>query len=282
MNEFISLISLLRPLQWLKNFMLLFPPFLGGVIFAPGILKKGILPFIAFCLAASGMYALNDVLDAKRDSTHPTKRYRVVTSGRVSSRKALLFSAILVAGAITFGMAVSRYYCYLVCVYIVITSLYTLYLKKIPLLDIFCIASGFLIRLQAGGVVFDMVISEWLYLNVLFLSIFLSAGKRLAEKNMLGDDAGSHRKSLEHYPEGFLDIILVISGTAALITYTLYTINRFPLVLTVPLCIFGLLRYLYRVKSGQSGDPTDSLVKDIPLLVISLLWGTAVGWSIYH
>jgi decaprenyl-phosphate phosphoribosyltransferase len=118
-------------------------------------------------------------------------------------------------------------------------------------------------------------------LSVFLLAIFLSTGKRLYEKNALGENAANHRKALESYPPGFLDGTMYMTGGAVLVTYTLYVIEHQVLIYTVPLCCFGLLRYILRVKSGLGGDPTESLVRDVPLLVVGVLWVLMVGWGIY-
>jgi 4-hydroxybenzoate polyprenyltransferase len=159
--------------------------------------------------------------------------------------------------------------------------LYSIRLKKIPVVDLFCISCGFLIRLQSGGTIFYVEISEWLFLSVFFLSLFLSSGKRLSEQSLLGIDAAEHRASLCGYSVGTLDAMLHITGATVLVTYAMYTVVHPKLVYTVPLCCFGIFRYILRIKSGNSGDPTESLLNDIPLLLVSILWALLVGWSIY-
>jgi hypothetical protein len=137
-------------------------------------------------------------------------------------------------------------------------------------------------RLYGGGEAFGVFISDWLFLTVFLLAIFLSVGKRYSERRILGASAGCHRKTLENYPDGFLESAMYLSGAAVLVTYSIYAIAKPLLVYTVPLCLFGLLRYLMMVKSGSEGDPTEALTKDGPLLVVSLLWATLVGVSIYQ
>jgi len=137
------------------------------------------------------------------------------------------------------------------------------------------------VRLQSGGTTFNVEISEWLFLSVFFLSLFLSSGKRLSELSLLGADAADHRTSLCGYPQGTLDAVLQVTAAAVLVTYSMYTLAHPQLVYTVPLCTFGLFRYIIRVKNGNSGDPTESLFRDVPLLCVSILWVLLVGWSIY-
>ncbi len=185
--------------------------------------------------------------------------------------------------AILLALSISWKFLLFLLAYLFIAGAYSFSLKKYPIIDLFCISSGFLLRLLAGGEAFGVVVSEWLFLSVFLLALFLSTGKRLSEKNSLGDQAGSHRKSLSGYPDRFLDGVLFMTGSAVLVTYTMYVVSRHKAILlyTVPLCCFGLLRYIFRVQSGKGGDPTESLTRDLPLLIVGLLWVFMVGWGIY-
>jgi 4-hydroxybenzoate polyprenyltransferase len=165
--------------------------------------------------------------------------------------------------------------------YAAISTSYSLLLKTFPVVDLFCISAGFLIRLQAGGELFQVPISPWLFLTVFLLAVFLSTGKRVSESCSLGDMAGEHRKCLALYPTGFLEGTMYMTGAAVLVTYAMYTLNKQMLIYSVPLCLFGLLRYMFRVTSGKGGDPTESLLKDWLLFVVGLLWVLMVVWSIY-
>lgn len=276
-----ALCELIRPKQWLKNLMLFFPPFLGGAIVDYHILLKGIVPFAAFCLGSSAGYILNDIRDSESDAMHPRKCRRPIASGRVTVFAAWCLFAGLIAAAflLTFQVS-SRFPLYLI-LYLLITFAYTYLFRDVAVIDLLCISSGFVVRLLAGGEAFGIAVSDWLLLTVFLLSVFLSTGKRLSEKLSLGDSAGDHRKSLATYPEGFLDGTMYMTGGAVLVTYTMYVIVRSFMVYTVPLCCFGLLRYIYRVKRGDGGDPTDSLLHDLPLLAISVTWAIMVAWGIY-
>ncbi|MHC1696715.1 MAG: decaprenyl-phosphate phosphoribosyltransferase [Geobacteraceae bacterium] len=276
-----GLIALLRPTQWLKNLMLFFPSFLGGELLLSGVLARGIVPFVSFCLASSSAYVLNDILDRERDKSHHRKRRRPLPSGSVSLAGAMALYVGLLFGALSFAFTVSPVFIAILLAYLLVSTSYSFYLKHLPIIDLFCVSAGFLFRLQAGGEAFGVEITAWLFLSVFLLAIFLSTGKRLYEKNALGENAATHRKSLESYPPGFLDGTMYMTGGAVLVTYTLYVIEHHVLIYTVPLCCFGLLRYIMRVKSGLGGDPTESLVKDMPLFVVGVLWTFLVGWSIY-
>ena len=281
MTKITPYIKLLRPNQWLKNLMLLFPPFLGGTIFQDGMIQKGIFPLVAFCLVSSCTYIFNDTIDATKDAIHPKKKDRPIAAGLINNSSSFVIMFVLFVFSLLLSLNVSPTFLYLLLIYLTVAILYSIKLKEFPIIDIFCISAGFLFRLQAGGIVFGIKISDWLFLSVFLLSLFLSTGKRLFEKISLGDNAGNHRKSLLYYPDGYLEGTMYMTGSAVLVTYTMYVIQRPALVYTVPLCTFGLMRYILRVKSGTGGDPTESLLKDMPLLVIGLLWTFMVGWSIY-
>lgn len=263
--------------------MLFFPPFLGGTFFFDCLTPRALLPFIAFCMASSATYILNDLFDKENDRHHPDKCTRPLASGRVTALSALLIVAVLLVCSVMVAWNISGTFLLILAAYFFVSLAYSAKLKEIVLVDIFCISAGFLLRLQAGGAAFNVAISEWLFLSVFLLSVFLSTGKRLAEKQRLGDVAHHHRKALTAYPKGFLEGTLYMTGSAVLVTYTMYVISRHSslLLYSVPLCCFGLLRYLLRVQSGKGGDPTESLMRDVPLLIVGVVWVSLVGWGIY-
>lgn len=274
-------LAILRPAQWLKNLMVFFPLFLSGQMLS-GISHSELLAFCAFCLVSSAGYIFNDLLDRKRDVLHPKKSLRALPSGAISVLGASIYAALLIFSGLLLAGLFSRRILLLLLVYALISCLYSLTLKNIPVIDLFCISAGFLIRLQAGGEMFQIPISSWLFITVFLLAIFLSTGKRLSESQSLGDHAAKHRASLAFYPSGFLAGTMYMTGSAVLVTYAMYVLNKPKLVYTVPLCLFGLLRYLLRVSSGKNGDPTESLLKDWVLFVVSGLWLLMVVWSVYR
>jgi 4-hydroxybenzoate polyprenyltransferase len=279
----LNLLKLLRTHQWLKNLMLFFPPFLGGTLFLDTNPLQMLIPFSAFCLVSSATYILNDVFDKENDRHHPDKRTRPIASGKISVASALLFATVLLICSVALAWSISGSFLVLMAAYFTVSLAYSAKLKDIALVDIFCISAGFLLRLQAGGAAFNVPISEWLFLSVFLLSVFLSTGKRLAEKQRLGDVAHHHRKALVAYPKIFLEGTMYMTGGSVLVTYTMYVISRHsPLLLySVPLCCFGLLRYILRIQSGKGGDPTESLTRDVPLLIVGVAWVGLVSWGIY-
>lgn len=277
----VALLKLLRPHQWLKNLMLLFPPFLGGTLLQTGLAGQAVLPLASFCLASSATYIFNDILDAGRDALHPRKSLRPIPAGQIGKPLAAAYGLLIFGAAVVSGTLVSPTFLLLLLTYLVVSAGYSIGLKGQPIVDIFCIAAGFVLRLQAGGTAFRVKISDWLFLSVLFLALFLSCGKRLSEKHLLGNGSADHRKVLDDYPPGALQGFIFISGAAVLVTYTLYVITMHRLVYTVPLCCFGLFRYILIVKRGQSGDPTDSLLKDPVTFLVGIAWVVMVGASLY-
>ena len=263
--------------------MLFFPPFLGGTLFSHANASQLLLPFGAFCLASSTTYIINDVFDKQNDNHHPDKCRRPIASGQISVASALMCVSGLLTCSVLMACYISGAFLVLMAAYLSLSIAYSAKLKEIALVDLFCISAGFMVRLQAGGVAFNVAVSEWLFLSVFLLSLFLSAGKRLAEKQRLGYAAANHRMSLIGYPKGFLEGTMYMTGGSVLVTYSMYALTRHSslLLYSVPLCCFGLLRYIFRIRSGKNGDPTESLVRDAPLLIVGMVWVALVGWGIY-
>jgi 4-hydroxybenzoate polyprenyltransferase len=276
-----ALITLVRPHQWLKNLMLFFPVFLGGKLTGFSVLFLGLIPFGAFCLASSATYILNDIIDAPIDALHPKKRNRPIAAGVISVRQGISLALLLEGVALLLAFQVQGAFLWVLIGYSILSTLYTFWLKNIAIVDLFCIAIFFLLRLEAGGQAFDIAISAWLFLCVFLMALFLSTGKRLSEKNRLGAYSADHRKSLHDYPEGLLDGIMYMTGGTVLVTYSLYVINRHGMIYTVPLCCFVLIRYMYRVKTGLGGDPTYALLQDRFLFCVGGLWVLMVGYWTY-
>jgi decaprenyl-phosphate phosphoribosyltransferase len=275
------LIILARPRQWLKNLMVFFPPFLSGSLFHSQSIAGVILPILSFCLASSSTYIVNDIFDIDQDACHPEKSRRPLSAGEVSRKLALSLAVLFLVASLVLAWRVTQTFLLYVILYLGFSYAYSFRLKHVPIFDVFCISTGFVLRLFGGGAAFRVNISHWLFLSVFLLSVFLSFGKRYSEQCCLGELGGTHRRTLDEYPEGFLEAAMYLSGATVLVTYSLYVINRPLLVYTVPLCLFGLLRYLMIIKSGGEGDPTAALTKDMPLLFVSILWSLTVSMSIY-
>ena len=283
----VDALRLMRPLQWAKN-GLVFLPFLFSVDIAwsvdsagnvPDLLFRLVLVFLGFCGMASGVYVLNDLMDRKADRRHPTKRHRPIASGRVSVPIAVALMVAL-AGA---GLAVNWYVGQLLglvgILYLAINVGYSLGGKNLPLLDVFAVASGYVIRAAAGALTIEVEPSPWLYATTGAGALFIVLGRRYAEVRLAGEDAGEQRSALRHYAGPFISQLLNISATAALLSYTLYTIeaDNLPdnnaMLFTLPLVALGLFRYLYLLNTSDRAEaPEQLMVRDLPLMACIVAW----------
>ena len=187
-----SYLKLLRPHQWLKNLLLLFPPFFGGKITDPGVLMQVLPALAAFSCASSCGYIINDIRDLEADRNHKTKMDREIASARISSTSAILVAAVLYLIAMILSLLLHgekwRFQLF-VTIYLLNSLVYTFFFKNVVIMDVFLISFGFLIRVLAGGEVFKIPISNWLFLTVFSVSLMLATGKRLGELISLGNDA---------------------------------------------------------------------------------------------
>nr|WP_320050593.1 decaprenyl-phosphate phosphoribosyltransferase [uncultured Desulfuromonas sp.] len=261
--------------------MLFFPPFLAGKFFEIDSVASLVVPFFCFSLFASSCYILNDVADVHADRDHPKKCHRPVASGVVSIRRALVLAFLMATAALLLSLVFVPLLWPWLFGYFILSSFYTFFLKHVAWLDLLAIASFFLLRLQAGGAVYHVQITLWLYLSVFLLAIFLSVGKRLSEVLQLGRSAASHRRVLSQYTVDQLNLMLKWSGGTVLLTYAMYCVTHHALLYSIPLCAYGLYRYSRRVQMGNDGDPTTSLLKDWQLFLVGSAWGVMVTFALY-
>ena len=283
----VDVLRLLRPLQWVKN-GLVFLPFLFAFDLAwsldttediPALLARLVVVFVAFCSLSSGVYVFNDWVDRHVDRLHPRKRHRPIAAGRVSTPAAVVLIGILTAAGLALawyaGMALM-----LVCLlYLAINIAYCAGGKNVVLLDVFAVASGYVIRAASGALAIDVDPSPWLYATTGAGALFIVLGRRYAEVRLAGADADRQRSVLARYSEPFISQLLNISATAALLSYTLYTIeaenlpDNNAMLFTLPLVAIGLFRYLYLLNHSEDAEaPEQLIVRDIPLLATVLAW----------
>ncbi len=274
----------LRPQQWVKNFLVLAPPFFGGVLFTSAdMFLKMFLAFVGFSLASSTAYILNDISDIEHDRLHPQKKERPLTSGRINVFTAVVLAIITLSLSLAASFSIGVDFLIVTALYLLLSLSYSYYLQKIEIVDVFCIAIGFVLRIEAGGLASGIQVSNWLLLTTFLLSLLLAFGKRRHELVLHNNPQSSFREVLSRYNANFLDTTLSIFATTAIVTYAIYTAemeSRIFLV-TVPFAIFGVLRYMYLVQTDTRGDPTDSLYKDRPLLLTVLLWFLITAAIIY-
>lgn len=282
---FRDIVLLLRPHQWVKNLLVLAPPFFGGVLFTGwGMAFIMLFAFLAFSLASSVGYVINDVVDLEADRLHPQKKLRPIASGKVRKVEALVIALAAFVGAVVISYSVDIGFLAVVIAYMVLSVLYSLYLQRFALIDCFVIAIGFVLRIEAGGLASGTVVSNWLLLTTFVLSLLLALGKRRHEFTAAAADPSGHRESLSGYNLNFLDQAITIFATTAIVTYAIYAIEVGSKVflITVVFACYGVLRYMHLVQSSISGDPTESLLRDPPLLLCVLLWLVLTAVILYH
>jgi len=284
------LVETLRPQQWVKN----------GFIFAALIFSQSLtrwdrcrqvlLATLVFCLVSSAAYVLNDIFDAAEDRHHPIKKLRPIASGRLNPTTAAIVGAILGACGLIEAWRLNTSFFGIVVAYVALNVLYSAFLKRVALLDVFIVAAGFLFRVIAGGLVIRVAISPWLIVCTTLLALFLALSKRRHELVLLGHHASDHRAILADYSPYFLDQLISIVTASTVVTYALYTLSpdvqaKFPgkrLELTIPFVLFGIFRYLYLIHHReQGGNPTRSLLTDPVLLSVVLFWAASVILIIY-
>jgi 4-hydroxybenzoate polyprenyltransferase len=274
-----ALLRLVRPKQWIKNMFVLAPLVFARVYADPKSVGLALLTFGLFCIASSACYIVNDIHDIESDRAHPVKRLsRPLAAGTISVRSAALFLAALY-GMLIVGFIVHPPLAVPIAGYIVLNLAYTYYLKHQPVLDIFSIASGFVLRVYAGAEGIGVPLSSWMAVTTLCLALYLAAIKRRQELATAGTDA---RKVLLEYSISLVDRYAEMSAVGALIFYSLFVMStNTRLVVTIPLVIFGLFRYWYVVEAKEGGEsPTDALLTDWPLIACIAAWGAACIYAL--
>lgn len=280
MHRAIGLLKLLRPDQWAKNVFVLAPLVFTGLFSRQDALLQAVLAAAQFCAASSAAYVVNDLLDRERDGRHPTKaQTRPLASGAVSIPAALALLAVLY-GVLVWGWFAQPATVAVICGYLVLNLAYSFWLKHQPVLDIFSIAFGFVLRVYAGAQALAVPVSSWMFVTTLCLALYLAAIKRRQELSQSGSGG---REVLEHYSVALVDRYAEMAATGALVFYSMFVMSTQPaLVITVPMVLFGLFRYWYVVEKLDGGEsPTDALFSDVPLLVTVLGWVAACVWVLW-
>ena len=269
-----GLLRSMRPRQWVKNVLVLAAPFAGGTIFQLPVLAAVGIAFVAFSLAASGVYLVNDVQDVEADRAHPTKRHRPIAAGVVPPALALAAAVALFVAAIGTSALASRDLVLVTSVYIVVQFAYCRWLKHQPVVDICIVASGFLLRAIAGGAAAEIALSQWFLLTTAFGSLFMVAGKRYAEIRLAERTGARIRKSLDRYTASYLRFVWTLSATGVIMTYGLWAFqlsqthhSRWPVISLVPFVV-AVLRYAVDVDGGNGGEPEEIALGDRVLQVL--------------
>jgi 4-hydroxybenzoate polyprenyltransferase len=295
-----------RPRQWLKNISLFTGLVFSGWLFIPEKFITVALSVVIFSLITSAVYLFNDVIDISRDKLHPLKKSRPIAAGKIPVSTAL-FTAIFISFiSLWLALNVSFFFFLLSLLYITLHFAYSLWLKRITIIDVITIASGFVIRVYAGAVIIDAHINVWLLLCIVSFSLFLAIGKRRSERTLLKATVReNHRQVLSHYPENLLAIYTSMFANTTWLTYALFTfqypaalkggpvltlmsdlprafVSQKLLMLTIPLVIYGVMRYLQLIyDENKGGSPEEVLLKDKPLLTAVSLWILTLVFILY-
>ena len=281
-GDIVNIIRLMRPKHWLKNALVAFA-LIFGRRFAVADILTIVGGIVAFCLISSAVYILNDIFDVENDRKHEVKKNRPIAAGLVSLRFAWFLMALLVALSIALSIftifAISSYFMHfgtviLLIVYFILNLGYSAKLKNIPIVDVLILSSGFLIRIFYGAWMIGQPVSDWLYLTVLALSLYMGLGKRRNELVAFNELAGETRKVLNLYTKEFLDKNMLVCLTLTIVFYSFWTLgfDNNMLVWSVPLVLTIVMRYSLLTETKRFADPVDVLLNDKPLIILTLLY----------
>jgi 4-hydroxybenzoate polyprenyltransferase len=301
----VAAITTARPVHWTKNLSVFAALFLSGFLFDKSPLISTVWAFIAFCFVTSATYVINDIFDKEVDKLHPIKRFRPIASGTLPVSLAIIEVLALVFAA--FAIAVignlNSIFLTIIIIYLLLQFFYSFGLKNIAILDIILIAAGFVLRVYAGAFVINAHLSVWFLLCVISVALFLASGKRRAELNIIQEGEGLTRKSLVAYQKDLLNSYVTMFGNASWLSWALFTFFESPrasvpfwlvlaelsrtttigklLMLTIPVTIFGIMRYESLIFQGKSETPEKLLLTDKALIAAVVLWIGLVYWVLY-
>lgn len=286
-----SLVRSLRPEQWTKNLIVFAALLFGQKLLDPEAVARSAAAFAVFCVLSGVVYLVNDLFDQDADRQHPTKRFRPIASGELSTSTAKVSAGALTVGAMSAALWLGPAFAAVAAAYLLLFAIYSRWLKHVVILDVLSIAIGFVLRTDAGAQAIGVPVSDWLLVCTMLLALFLGLAKRRHELTLLAASAPGHRRILDEYNPYLLDQMIGVVTASTLMAYVIYctspeTIERFGtrnLVLTVPLPIYGILRYLYLVhRRDGGGNPSELLITDRPLLICVALWGLVTATVIYR
>jgi len=276
-----------RPRQWTKNILVLTAPAAAGIAFQPRAALQIAVAVLAFTLAASGIYLVNDAIDVQADRAHATKRNRPIASGELSVRAAWTAAAILLPGALAISALLSWQMLLVLAIYQAVQLGYCLGMKHEPVIELTSVASGFLLRAIAGGVATHIPLSQWFLIAAGFGSLFMAAGKRYSEKRLVQDTGVAIRPVLDRYTPTYLRFVWTLSAGVLVTTYALWAFtmhqassNQWNVVSIIPF-VMALLRYAVDVDSGAAGQPEEIVLHDRLLMLLGVLWAVCLMASVY-
>ncbi len=308
MEIFIALLKTTRPRQWLKNGALMAALVFSGLLVVPGMFGKIVVAMIAFTLLSSGVYIFNDLADIKSDRLHPFKKKRPLAAGELPIPVAVTAVFVLAIIALVIMHTLSYFFFLTGLAYLGMQIAYTGFLKKVPIVDVLMVASGYVLRVYGGAFAIEAHMDVWFLLTVISASLFLAIGKRRAERTLLSGSGitANVRTTLKRYTDELLNLYTAMFATATWLTYALFTFNQpriiprgrvltlmadLPrtliseklLMVTVPLVIYGVMRYLQLIYERNEGEsPERILLSDKPLMTTIVIWGVLTIGLLYY
>jgi len=284
-----ALLKSMRPKQWTKNVFVLAALVFDHKLFVPLFLLKATLAFGLFCAISSAVYLVNDLVDIEKDRQHPSKRNRPLPSGELAPSVAVAAAVALTLLSLLLSYWLDRLFFAIVLAYLGMMVLYSFWLKNIVIVDVLTVAAGFVLRVGAGVVIAEATrFSPWLYICVILGALFIAISKRRHELVLLEDNANAHRSIFDEYSLPLLDEMTRLVTACTAMAYSLYTFSapnlpqNYAMMLTIPLVLYGLFRYMYLVHiKGEGGAPEDLILMDRPFLLTIVLWGLLVIVILY-
>ncbi len=284
MQKFLALIKSMRPRQWMKNVLIFVPLVFDQQLDNIDALRTTLVGFVLLCMVASSVYLINDLADLEADRRHPNKRNRPLASGVLPMPVAILATAILLLIALPLSYFLSPSFAVILLTYLLLNLAYSRWLKHIAIIDVFVLASFYLLRVVAGLTLIQVArFSPWLYVVTTLGALYIGFGKRRAELSLMADEASNHRRVFDGYTIPLLDQFITIVSATTIVAYSLYTFSapnlpeNHAMMITIPFAIYGIFRYLYIVQTKQGGGaPEEELLADRPLQLAILLWGLTV------
>ena len=287
MKKFLELIKIKH---WIKNVFVFAPIVFSLRLFEIDLLSREIAASLCFCFVSVLVYIINDITDKENDKNHPVKSSRPIASGQVSIPVALIVGCLFFSVGIAGSIFIDWRLAIILSVYLILNILYSLWLKKVVIVDVFIIAIGFCLRIAAGSVAIDVHLGHWMLLAVFGLSLFLGFGKRKNEIDSLGEESEIYRPGYSHYTSRIIDILIMLSASVAALSYAFYAIDTVTtdkfgsggLVYSIPFVLFGLFRYIYLLYCENKGsNPEELAVKDWGIIFAVFGWIAVVVYVIY-
>lgn len=284
-----AIVSTARPRQWLKNVLIFAGPAAAGDLDTWTTVSASLWVFVGFCVAASGTYFVNDIVDVENDRHHPSKKWRAIAAGQLPIRVSAVIGGVLLFVGVVLASVPRWQSGALVALYALLTVSYSMVLKRIPLIELAVIASGFVLRAMAGAAGTETPMSTWFLLSITFGSLFVASGKRFAELLEMGERSIETRSALSSYTLTYLRQLIVFSCTATAIAYFLWAFENaadaesnipYHELSIIPM-VLALLRYLMVLESGKGGAPEDVFIKDWGMRIYASVWLLLYAIGVY-